>query len=322
MNRIILGNSHSPYFNLALEECLFNEQGDDGVTLYLWQNEHTVVIGRNQNAYRECRTRLLSEEGGNLARRTTGGGAVYHDLGNLNFSFIASKQNYNLKRQLSVIIDAVGSLGINACFTGRNDITTDDGAKFSGNAFLHNRTTSLQHGTLLLDVCMDRLGRYLAPSKEKLASKGVDSVRSRVVNLREKNPDVTVESMTAALISSFKAQYGETEVIRESDLDLSAVYEIEKRNASEAWCYGGTRPYDVVLSHRFSWGDVEIRLSTTGGSPRCTDISSDCMDVEFFEDVKAVFMSLENTCDNYKAELLAINDDRAAEIADWFATVL
>ena len=149
MNRIILGNSHSPYFNLALEECLFNEQGDDGVTLYLWQNEHTVVIGRNQNAYRECRTRLLSEEGGNLARRTTGGGAVYHDLGNLNFSFIASKQNYNLKRQLSVIIDAVGSLGINACFTGRNDITTDDGAKFSGNAFLHNRTTSIQHGTLL-----------------------------------------------------------------------------------------------------------------------------------------------------------------------------
>ena len=172
MNRFLSGTTCNPWHNLAVEELLFDSP-QQGVTLYLWQNRHTVVIGRNQNAWRECRTELLAKDGGRLARRTTGGGAVYHDLGNLNFTFVTPRGEYDLARQLSVILAAVRSLGVHARFTGRNDLVTDAGAKFSGNAFRFSREAGMHHGTLLVNVDMENLGKYLAPSPAKLAAKGV-----------------------------------------------------------------------------------------------------------------------------------------------------
>ena len=119
---------------------------------YLWQNEKTVVIGRNQNALRECKAGLLETEGGYLARRTTGGGAVYQDLGNLCFTFLASPERYDLERQMKVVQKACRKFGIETEFSGRNDIITKDGYKFSGNAFSVNKKCKIQHGTLMIDV--------------------------------------------------------------------------------------------------------------------------------------------------------------------------
>ena len=191
-----------PHRNLAIEQHLLESVLGGCCLLYLWRNERTVVIGRNQNAWAECRTALLSEEGGTLARRLSGGGAVYHDLGNLNFTFLMRTWDYDLARQLSVIRRACAVCGIETEISGRNDLLAD-GRKFSGNAFYHHEGRSYHHGTLLVDVDGEAMKRYLSPSKAKLEAKGVESVRSRVVNLKELNPAIAVETLKAAMKTAF-----------------------------------------------------------------------------------------------------------------------
>ena len=132
------GTGTNPYDNLALEAYFFQHCPPETCIFYLWQNERTVVIGKNQNAWRECNVDLLEQENGFLARRPSGGGAVFHDLGNLNFTFVAPAKDYHVSRQLDVICRAVRTFGLNAQKTGRNDIAVD-GKKFSGNAFQKSR---------------------------------------------------------------------------------------------------------------------------------------------------------------------------------------
>ena len=194
--RVCESEGLDPYRNLAIEQHLLETVLGGCCLLYLWQNERTVVIGRNQNAWAECRTTALFEEGGRLARRLSGGGAVYHDLGNLNFTFLLCEEDYDLTRQLSVIRRACSLCGIETEISGRNDLLAS-GRKFSGNAFCHHEGRAYHHGTLLIDVDADAMGRYLSPSKAKLEAKGVESVRSRVVNLRELNPALTVDMLKA-----------------------------------------------------------------------------------------------------------------------------
>ena len=238
MNRILVTNSVDPYRNLAFEELLFETQGG-GASLYLWQNERTVVIGRNQNAWRECRVELLESEGGRLARRTSGGGAVFHDLGNLNFTFLLPKEDYDLVRQLSVVRKAAASFGVETSFTGRNDlVVANSQAKFSGNAFRFSGRTALHHGTILIAADMGRLSRYLAPSERKLEAKGVRSVASRVTNLSELNPELTVERMKTALVEAFAEEYGRAEAYPEEATDLERLERIRERFASWEWRYG------------------------------------------------------------------------------------
>ncbi|MEG1811331.1 MAG: lipoate--protein ligase [Clostridia bacterium] len=279
MNMLISTVSTDPWYNLALEELLFDTHRS-GVLLYLWQNSNTVVIGRHQNAWKECRIAELENDGGRLARRTSGGGAVFHDLGNLNFTFITKRDEYDLPRQLSVITAAAGKLGINTHFTGRNDIVTDSGAKFSGNAFRFSASVGMHHGTILINSDMDKLARYLRPSAQKLAAKGVESVRSRVVNLASISP-ITVDDMRLAITSTFADEYGDFTVLYETALSASRLTELRERHASFEWRCARTPDFDMELSHRFDWGEVLLQLCCQNGLISKATVYSDAMDVSF-----------------------------------------
>lgn len=252
--------------------------GEDTCILYLWQNRHTVVIGRNQNAWGECRTTELNRDGGHLARRLSGGGAVYHDMGNLNFTFLVSKKNYDLPRQLQVIVEACRNLGLDAQISGRNDVHID-GRKFSGNAFFDSKGQAYHHGTLLINVDMAKLGQYLMPSKAKLQSKGVDSVRSRVVNLKELCPELTIDRMKEEMLRAFQKVYGmESKALSTAELDRDYVNRLRERNASWDWNYGKSLPATFVCEDRFPWGGIQLQLQVEKGRVVASEVYSDAME--------------------------------------------
>ena len=272
----VRGAGCDPYTNLALEEYLLNALQPGDCILYLWQNENTVVIGRNQNAWKECRTALLNEEGGRLARRLSGGGAVFHDLGNLNFTFLMAEEDYDLDRQLTVIETACRSLGIPVQRSGRNDILAD-GRKFSGNAFYHHKGRAYHHGTLMVAVDGDKLSRYLSPSKAKLQAKGVESVRSRVVNLTELCPGLTCEELAQRLEAAFGVTYGlEVEQIETPDAG-----QLREKYAGDEWLYGPRLPLSLECEQRFDWGEVQLQLQVESGAVAAVKVYSDAMDAEF-----------------------------------------
>ena len=290
-----VGESVNPYQNLAIEHYLMETVEEDACILYLWQNSQTVVIGRNQNAWAECRTTELNQDGGHLARRLSGGGAVFHDMGNLNFTFLLSKKNYDVQKQLQVIVEACRNLGLDAQVTGRNDVTID-GRKFSGNAFYDSKGQAYHHGTLLVDVDMTKLGRYLMPSKAKLQSKGVDSVRSRVVNLKELCPELTIDRMKTEMLTAFQKVYGvESEELSLERFDLGYVNQLWERNASWDWNYGKSLPASFVCEDRFAWGGIQLQLQVERGHVVTAQIYSDAMEWNIAQVLRAALLGCQFT---------------------------
>lgn len=280
--KVYLSESFDPKFNLSIEEWLMDCSEPDEVILFLWQNENTIVIGRNQNPYKECDVKKLKEDDVCLIRRLSGGGAVYHDLGNLNFTFIASDNNYDVENNLKVIIDAIGKFGIQSCFNGRNDLLVHE-RKFSGNAFISDKGKSCHHGTLLVDVDLDKLSGYLTVSPLKLKSKGIDSVLSRVVNLKEISPQMTIESLKTALITSFNEFYkAEAEIIILDENAIDVTRYLEKYNSWE-WNYSESPDFSIVLENKFDWGIFEINLELSDGKIKDCKIFTDAIEPEDFK---------------------------------------
>ena len=269
-----------PYRNLAMEEYMTLHVPQGTCILYLWQNRHTVVIGKNQNCWRECRVNFLEQEDGYLVRRLSGGGAVFHDLGNLNFTFIVGAEDYDVSRQLDVILEAVRSLGIHAEKTGRNDITVE-GRKFSGNAFYKQNKFCYHHGTIMLNVDVTKLSRYLNVSADKLKSKGVSSVKSRVTNLVEFVPDLTVARLKEALKESFEEVYGlKAGILTKEDLDQDALQKGRDRFISWEWLYGHNPTFKNEMSFRFDWGGIDLCFSVEKGIIKEAVFYSDSLNPE------------------------------------------
>lgn len=285
----VLSPLTNPFVNLAYEDWMMDQIQDDEILFFLWQNQHTVVIGKNQNAYKECKVAELESAGGKLARRSSGGGAVYHDLGNLNFTFIAPHHRYDLHKQLKVILTALNKLGIEAKFAGRNDIEVD-GCKVSGNAFTKRKNNSLHHGTLLVDVKMEDLAKYLNVSKAKMQSKGVDSMRKRVANLKQFNPELTIPLLIETLKVSFEEVYHTK--LTEQLMDSTQYQQRVEMYRSNAWRLNPIEAFEAQVETKFPWGEIQAFFHVKSGIIAESHIYSDAMNPEFIEQLKTSWKNI------------------------------
>lgn len=284
-SKYVKSASFNPWLNLAIEEYLVEHVKENEVILYLWQNMDTVVIGSNQNPWKECNVEKMQKNGIKLARRLSGGGAVFHDGGNLNFTFVTGKDLYDQEKQLRVILDAVNSFGLNAEFSGRNDILIN-GRKFSGNAYYFGDDSSYHHGTLLVDADITKLSENLNPSKQKIVSKGIDSVKSRVVNLKAIDDSINIGSMKSSVFKSFQKTYGNVYAYTEytdaaiKDEEIRKLYE---KYSSWEWIYGESPSFDAYYDNRFNWGEVQIGLNFVDGCIKNVKVYTDSMNTSFVE---------------------------------------
>ena len=314
-----MGPENDPFSNLALEASFCRLAAKIGQPiLYLWQNVPCVVIGCSQNPWLECDLAAMDADGVLLVRRRTGGGAVYHDGGNLNYSFCLPEGMFSEERQYGVILDALRSLGIRAERTGRNDLVAG-GKKLSGSAFLHSNGAALQHGTLLVESDLSVFGRYLTPEREKFAAKGVKSVSSRVANLTEFAPELTIERLCTAIIDAFSAEYGLTEsaVLPDSE-------ELERETAEfRAWefRYGKTPRFDRACSRRFAFGGIKLLFTITNGVVTECGVNSDLLDTEFPAALAATLTGVRFLPQELAEAAQRVCTGAYTEVASWLATI-
>jgi lipoate-protein ligase A len=309
------------WLNLARDGYFLENNKKGDVILYFYVNKNAVIIGRNQNAWKECSIANMDADGVQLVRRHSGGGAVFHDNGNLNFSFITDEKHYDLNRQMRVILNAVSKLGLKAELSGRNDITVD-GKKFSGNAFSLAKGNRSHHGTILVNADLAKLSNYLCVSKEKMRSKGIDSVRARVCNICELSSGLTVEAMRRLVIESFIEEYG---AASEYVFDGTALAEVEERRerlASWEWRFGKTPQFDFETDKRFSFGDTQIYFNSRNGVIRETKVYSDCLDTELTTEIENALTGVHFRKEEIKAALSKMKDQSiAAELAEHFCSL-
>lgn len=283
----LIARGTDPFHNLAVEKHLMDTLPEDTAILYLWQNRHTIVVGRNQNPWYECDVEGFLQSGGQIARRLSGGGAVYHDLGNLNFTFILPKAEFEISKQLSVVQMAVSSFGIPVQFSGRNDLLAE-GRKFSGNAFYKAGYSAYHHGTILLDVNTETMSKYLTVDPKKLEQhRGVKSVPSRVVNLRAFRAELSIEDLQEALYRAFSKVYRCPPVmLDEYMLDAPTLEKLCASFEHLDWIYPESLPYNFTVSERFPWGGVTVKLWVQDGVIRAAKVFTDAMEAGLFERIE------------------------------------
>lgn len=264
---LVRNPNHDPAFNLALEDYLLTSFEQEIVCL--WRNEKAVIIGRNQNAIEEIDLDFVQQNNITVIRRMTGGGAVFHDLGNINFTFIEPYREgdfNNYDKFTSPIRDYLRSLGVDARLSGRNDLTVDD-MKISGNAQTVKNGRIMHHGTLLFSLNMGHLVGALRPRDIKIQSKGVKSVRSRVTNIAShlKTP-MTVEEFQQGLEDYLLAQIPGLVSYNLTHQDLDEVQKlVDEKYGQWDWNFGSSPKCDIAKEQRFDFGIVEVRICVEEG---------------------------------------------------------
>lgn len=308
--KLIFSDSLHPHLNLATEEWLFQSVDPSTQILFLWRNEETVVIGRNQNPWSECNLARMKDEKVHLARRTTGGGAVFHDLGNTNFTFLSPKDGYRRENNIAIVLEAMKSLGVSGYASGRNDLYLDqaDGPrKFSGSAYREKIDRAFHHGTLLLHADLGRLGRYLTPNPKKLQAKGKESVRAQVMNLAEVTAGIDHAAVTEALARSFARFYDEApEVLNLSMASLREIPELKSQFeelSSFDWLYGKTLEFTQKCDAYLKLGFFDFHFRVENAVVTDLQIFSDCLFPGIVDDFREALLGKAYTADGVREAL-------------------
>lgn len=274
-----INQSKDPYFNLALEELLTKDESISDEILLLWQNDNTIVVGVNQNTIEEINNDYVKLHHVNVVRRLSGGGAVYQDLGNLNFTFIFNKNKDNIRNYAlftQPIIDVLQKLGVDAKFSGKNDIEVE-GKKISGNAQYNYKNRIMHHGTILFDVDMAILPQVLKPDLVKLQSKGIKSVKARVTNilplLKER---ITVEKFKNLIVSDLQATKEATIMEPSKDLIAQANKLADEKYRTWEWIYGSSPAFNLENKARIEGkGTIDVRIEVEQGLIKAIKIYGD-----------------------------------------------
>ncbi|MBK5201475.1 MAG: lipoate--protein ligase [Spirochaetaceae bacterium] len=281
MNKIYSSSETDPYYNVAAEYQLLLEAQED-TNLFLWQNSPSVIFGRNQNIFAEVDIEYLKNNNIYPVRRFSGGGAVFQDFGNVNFTFITKEKNADSQKYLSVIKKALSHFNVNCDFSGRNDLLCD-GKKFSGHAYYTNDDNYLYHGTIMVDVNLEVLSRVLKPSFLKLNSKGINSVISRVINLSEVNNNITRENIKEALIKAFTEIFGKSEPLINIDKSCFIAPLFQEIN-QDKWIYSESPQFSITVEKKLNWGNVSISTDVNDGLVKKIKIQTDSLNVFDFSE--------------------------------------
>ncbi|TWM22572.1 Lipoate-protein ligase LplJ [Bacillus paralicheniformis] len=283
-------NITDPRINLAIEEYCLKHLDPEETYLLFYINQPSIIIGKNQNTIEEINTKYVDENGIIVVRRLSGGGAVYHDLGNLNFSFITKDDGnsfHNFKKFTEPVVAALQRLGVDAELSGRNDLMAN-GRKISGNAQFSTKGRMFSHGTLLFDSEIEHVVSALKVKKDKIESKGIKSIRSRVANISEflDQKMTTVEFRTMLLRYIFDTE-GEIPEYKLTEKDWKIINQISKeRYQNWDWNYGKSPKFNLQHSKRFQAGSVDIRLEVQKGVIRECKIFGDFFGVGDVSDIE------------------------------------
>lgn len=282
-------NIHDPSVNLAIEEFILRYLDQNETYLLFYINDPSIIIGKNQNTIEEINTDVVERENIYVIRRLSGGGAVYHDRGNLNFSFITKDDGdnfHNFKRFTDPVVSALRDMGVNAELSGRNDLMAD-GKKISGNAQFASKGRMFSHGTLMFDSNIEDVVRALNVKMEKIESKGIKSIRNRVANIKDYlDEPMTIEVFKEKILEGI---YG-GQVVQEyrlTEKDWKIINDISnKRYKNWDWNYGRSPSSNIQHSHRFPVGQIDVRLKVERGVIRSCKIYGDFFGVGEVSDIE------------------------------------
>ncbi|HEO3478954.1 TPA: lipoate--protein ligase [Streptococcus agalactiae] len=305
--KYIVNTSNDPAYNVALEAYAFQKLTDIDEIFILWINEPAIIIGRHQNTIQEINKEFIDKNGIHVVRRLSGGGAVYHDLNNLNYTIISNNTQegaFDFQTFSKPVIDTLAKLGVKAEFTGRNDLEIN-GQKFAGNAQAYYKGRMMHHGCLLFDVDMSVLGQALKVSKDKIESKGIKSVRARVTNIVDHLSDkITVQEFSDAILAQMKEEYPELDEYVLSDAELSEIQAMrDNQFATWDWTYGKAPEYTIERGVRYPAGKITTYANVENSTIKSVKIFGDFFGVKPVDDIEKM---LEGVRYDYKDVLAAL----------------
>ena len=281
----LIARDSDPYRNQALEKHLMDTLPGDTAILFMWQNRTTVMLGRAQHARYECPVDDFTQKGGCIARRLSGGGAMYQDMGSLNFSFILPKTSFDIPRQLSTIGVAVGAFGVQAQASGRNDLSVD-GRKFCANAFFKSGSAAMHHGTVLVSSQLGQMVAALTVEEGKLPA-GMKKPFPQVANLADAGRNVSIGALQESLYWAFGRCYGsQPGMLDERMMDSRSIEQAAAQFAADEWLYPSAIPYTFTVSERFPWGGVTVQMRAEGGIVRDARVYTDAMEAALFAHIE------------------------------------